>query len=78
MSIHSVDGSTWSTKLLRIGELAARDKNLVFNNLGHNISTDWLRELYRRLDGSRAVGIDRVTKESYGTKLEENLTDLIK
>ena len=78
MSIHSVDGSTWSTKLLRIGELSARDKNLVFNNLGHIISIDWLRELYRRLKGSKAIGIDGVTKESYGAKLEENLTDLLK
>jgi len=78
MSVHSVDGSTWSTKLLRIGELSARNKHLVFNNLGHIISIDWLRELYRRLDGSKAIGIDGVTKESYGTKLEENLTDLLK
>ena len=78
MSVHSVDGSTWSTKLLRIGELSARNKHLVFNNLGHIISIDWLRELYRRLDGSKAIGIDGVTTESYGTKLEENLTDLLK
>ena len=61
MSIHSVDGSTWSTKLLRIGELSARDKNLVFNNLGHIISIDWLRELYRRLKGSKAI--DKVRAE---------------
>jgi len=78
MSVLSVDGPTWSTKLLRIGELSARDKNLVFNNLGHIISIDWLRELYRRLKGSKAIGIDGVTKESYGAKLEENLTDLLK
>ena len=46
MSVLSNDGSTWLMKLQRIGELSARDKSLVFNNLGHMISVDWLRELY--------------------------------
>jgi retron-type reverse transcriptase len=78
MSVLSNDGSTWSTKLQRIGELSTRDKGLVFNNLGHIIGIDWLRDLYRQLDGSKAIGIDGVTKEAYGAKLEENLSDLIK
>ncbi len=78
MSLPSNDGSTWSTKLQRIGELSARDKSLVFNNLGHIICVEWLRELYRQLDGSKAIGIDGVTKDAYGTKLEENLQGLIK
>ncbi len=78
MPRHSTDGSTWSMKLLRIGELSARDKNLEFNSLGHFTSTDWLRELYRRLDGANAIGIGGLTKESFGTKLEGNLTDLLK
>jgi len=78
MSIHSNDGSTWSTKLQRIGELSVQNKALVFNNLGHIICIDWLRELYRQLDGSKAIGIDGVTKAAYGANLEENLNDLIK
>lgn len=78
MSVHSTDGSTWSTKLQRIGELSARDKSQVFNNLGHIISVDWLRELYRQLDGSKAIGIDGVTKDSYGANLVENLNDLMR
>jgi hypothetical protein len=66
MSVLSNDGSTWSMKLQRIGELSARDKGLVFNNLGHMISVDWLRELYRQLDGTKAIGIDGMTKERHG------------
>ncbi|MEI8281449.1 MAG: reverse transcriptase domain-containing protein [Armatimonadota bacterium] len=78
MSVHSNDGATWSTKLQRVGELSVHDKDLVFNNLGHIISIEWLRDLYRQLDGSKAIGIDGVSKESYGTNLEQNLSDLIK
>lgn len=77
MSTLSIGGSTWSTKLQRISELATRDKAVVFNNLGHIIDIAWLRELYRQLDGSRAIGIDGITKEVYGAQLEKNLTTLI-
>lgn len=78
MSVHSNDGTTWSMKLERIGELSTQKKDLVFNNLGHIICVEWLREIYRRADGSKAVGIDGVTKEKYGENLEANLEDLIK
>jgi len=78
MSVLSNDGSTWSMKLQRIGELSSRDRSLVFNNLGHMISVDWLRELYRQLDGTKAIGIDGMTKERYGANLEENLSELMK
>lgn len=36
-----------------------------------------LRESYQELDGKKALGIDGVTKEIYGKKLEENLQDLL-
>jgi len=77
VSVHSLDGPTWSTKLQRIGELSAQRKDLVFNNLGHILSTEWLRELYRQLDGSKAIGIDGITKEAYGKNLDQNLLGLI-
>ena len=77
VSVHSNDGSAWSTKLQRIGELSAQRKDLVFNNLGHILSTEWLRELYRQLDGSKAIGIDGITKEAYGKNLDQNLLGLI-
>ena len=40
------------------------------------IDLDLLRECYRQLDGSKAVGIDEVTKKIYGENLDENLIDL--
>lgn len=78
MSVHSNDGKlTWSTKLDRIGELSVANKHLVFNNLGHLINADMLMEQYQQLDRNKAAGIDKVTKESYGINLNENIQILI-
>lgn len=44
--------------------------------LMHHINVDNLRQAFRELSGSKAVGIDRVTKQEYGSKLEENLGKL--
>ena len=49
----------------------------MFNNLGHLLDLDLLRECYHGLDGTKAVGIDGVTKEKYGVNLEENLKELL-
>jgi RNA-directed DNA polymerase len=78
MSIHSQDGNTWSTKLERIHALAIAKPDTVFNNVGHVVSVDMLRDLYHELDGSKAIGIDKVTKVEYGENLEGNLNGLIR
>ena len=78
MSIHSKYGKTGKTKLERIGERARANKDSVFDNIGHAIDIELLREKYRQLDGRKAVGIDGVKKADYGKKLEENLNDLMK
>jgi group II intron reverse transcriptase/maturase len=79
MSVHCNDGiRTWSTKLKRIGELSAANKSLVFNNLGHIVDAEMLRDMYERLDGKKAIGIDGMTKEAYGQELEANLADLMR
>ena len=71
MSVLSNDGiNTWLTKLDRIGELSASCGDIVFNNLGHIINADLLKELYNNLDGKKAVGVDKVTKAAYGVNLE--------
>lgn len=77
MTVHSFDGQSWLTKLERIGEKSASDKQVVFNNLGHLLNADMLKEQFFRLNGRKAVGIDRVTKAAYGENLDENITDLI-
>ncbi|MCX7123684.1 MAG: group II intron reverse transcriptase/maturase [Gammaproteobacteria bacterium] len=78
MSVHSEDRETWLTKLERIGKLSAEDAGMIFNNLGHIINTDMLKEQYRKLDAKKAVGIDGLTKQLYGENLDENICNLIK
>ncbi len=77
MVVHSIDEQQRTTKLERIVKLAEEKKTLVFNNVGHAIDLDLLRECYQRLDGKKAVGIDRVSKSEYGVNLEENLMSLL-
>jgi RNA-directed DNA polymerase len=77
VTVHSIDGPSSLTKLERIGELSAANTGMVFNNLGHLINVDLLRGIYTRLNAKKAVGIDGVTKEKYGEKLEENLRKLL-
>src|ERR1700722_17464127 len=77
MSIHSYDAQSGQTKLDRISELSAKNKDIVFNNVGHLINISMLQELFYQLDGTKAVGIDKVTKTDYGNRLDENLKDLL-
>jgi len=77
MTIHRYDGQSGLTKLERIGKLSAKDKNVVFNNIGHIIDTQLLKETYHRLNGRKAIGVDGVTKEHYKKNLDENLKELI-
>lgn len=77
MTVHSKDRKSWLTKLERIGELSAQNRQLVFNNIGHVINADMLKEQFQLLDGNKAVGIDKVTKASYGENLDNNINTLI-
>lgn len=77
MTVQTDDGKQKTTKLERIGMRATFRKDTVFNNIGHVIDFDFLRECYRQQNGNKAVGIDGVTKDSYEIKLEDNLQDLL-
>ncbi|MEW9891300.1 MAG: group II intron reverse transcriptase/maturase [Candidatus Symbiodolus clandestinus] len=77
MTVLSNDGISWLTKLERIGEKSACNKQQVFNNLGHLLNSNMLKGQFQRLDGNKAVGIDRVTKAAYGEHLDENINKLI-
>ena len=77
MTVQSADGTQKATKLECIGKRAKLRKDTVFNNIGHALDLDLLRECYHELDGKKAIGIDGVTKEVYGKKLEDNLQDLL-
>ena len=66
-----------STDLKWIGEKARKEPELVFTSLYHHVTdVDNLRDCYEALPGSRAVGVDGVTKKEYGKNLEENLRRL--
>ncbi len=77
MTVHSNDGQSWLTKLERIGKKSTCNKQQVFNNLGHLLNVDMLKEQFLRLDGNKAVGIDRMTKAAYGEHLDGNIHNLI-
>ena len=57
--------------------LRAKSKGVVFNNLFHHINVETLREAYKALDGSKALGTDGISKATYGKNLEDNLKDLV-
>ena len=77
MAVHTACGKQKTTKLECISKRAIHRKDTVFNNIGYVVDLDLLRECYQELDGKKAIGIDGVTKETYGKKLEDNLQDLL-
>lgn len=65
-----------SNSWMRIGKLA-KDKQVVFNNLFQHFNVENLREAYHAIDGSKAVGIDLITKDQYGKNIDSRLRDLV-
>ena len=64
------------TKLVRIAEISATTKHPIFTSVYHLINEDMLKQCHKELDGSKAVGIDKVTKDEYGKNLDRNIKDL--
>ena len=54
-----------------------QDKTATFSSLMKHINSDTLKEAYNALDGKKAMGFDRISKEAYGKKLDANLQELI-
>nr|WP_296102336.1 hypothetical protein [uncultured Mediterraneibacter sp.] len=65
------------TKLARISQLSKENPDMVFTSLGHLINKEMLESCHVQMDGTKAVGIDGITKEEYGRNLEENINTLI-
>ncbi|MEK6653621.1 MAG: group II intron reverse transcriptase/maturase, partial [Thermodesulfobacteriota bacterium] len=57
-------------------ERAKGDPEYQFYSLAHLIDVAALERAYKRLKKKAAVGVDGVTKESYGRDLRKNLQDL--
>ena len=61
----------------RIRQAARRDKQQRFTALWHHVhNADRLEMAYKRMNRKGAAGVDRVTWQSYGEKLEERLEEL--
>ncbi len=65
------------TKLERITWLSRRDPIKKFDCLMHLFNMESLTACYHELDGRKAVGSDRVSKEDYGQALSENIERLV-
>lgn len=61
----------------RIG-LRAQNKAAVFNNLMTHVNESSLEEAFKAVDGTKAIGVDGISKTEYGKSLKENLSDLAK
>jgi RNA-directed DNA polymerase len=65
-----------SNSWMRIGKLA-KSKDVIFKNIFQHFNVENLRQAFAAIDGSKAVGIDRTTKDQYGEDLDHNLQKLV-
>lgn len=68
---------TTDTALTEIIWLSTQNKNQEFHSLVHHINVGSLRSCFDKLDGKKAVGVDRINKQQYGEHLQINLEQLI-
>jgi RNA-directed DNA polymerase len=65
------------TGLVRIAEIARQNPKERFTALIHHINHETLKECHLAISGSKASGVDQVTKQAYEENLEANIADLI-
>ncbi len=68
---------TTATKLERIAWLSSRNPNKEWHQLMHHLNEESLTACFHELDGSKAVGVDAVTKSHCGERLAENINELV-
>lgn len=66
-----------TTKIIRINEIAKERPKEVFTSIYHLINKELLKECFEELDGDKAVGLDKVTKDEYLYNLDSNLDNLV-
>ena len=54
-----------TSKITRINQIAKERPVEVFTSIYHLINKELLKECFNELDGNKAVGIDKVTKDKY-------------
>jgi len=65
------------TTSTEIAWLSANNPDQVYHSLIHHFNEDSLRHCFDKMDGRKAVGVDRISKTTYGENLSTNLEDLI-
>ena len=58
------------TKLKRIAQISKEQPKTVFTSIYHLINEELLLQCHKELDGNKAVGIDKMTKDMYNANLE--------
>src|SRR5512132_315473 len=69
-------GATTTTGVERIAQRARSQPEACFTALMHPFTVDNLRACFMALDGTKAPGVDGITKAMYGQHLEANLQEL--
>lgn len=65
------------TKLARISQMSRENPTMIFTSIGHLINKEMLKSCHEAMDGTKAKGIDGVSKADYEEHLEENLDRLV-
>jgi len=65
------------TKLARISEMSRNNPEMIFTSIGHLINKEMLKSCHRSMDGTKAKGIDGVSKADYEEHLDDNLDRLV-
>ncbi|MES3019119.1 MAG: group II intron reverse transcriptase/maturase [Bacteroidota bacterium] len=65
------------TELAEIAWLSTQNPAQEFTSLMHHINVGSLRRCFERLDGRKALGTDKISKDAYGENLKANLEELI-
>ncbi len=65
------------TKLGFVAERAKRDKSAKFDGIMHHINEESLKASYQQLSKGNAVGVDGISWEEYGKRLDENIKGLV-
>ena len=65
------------TKLERIHEMSTNTPELIFTSIGHLMNRELLLECHQKADGTKALGVDEVSKADYEVNLDENMNKLV-
>lgn len=71
-TVRNLELNSWA----RIG-LLAKNKQAMFNNLFSHFHVENLHQAFRALDGSKAIGVDGISKAEYEKDLDVNLRELM-